>query len=101
MIVPNGNIWIKAAFKETQIRHIKPQQKVEIKVDAYPGETWDGEVEFLYPSSVASMSLLPPENATGNFTKVVQRFPIHVSFKQKENMPLLPGMSVEVIVRIH
>lgn len=100
VIVPHDDVWIRAAFKETQIRHIKPQQKVEIMVDAYPGEVWEGEVEYLYPSSVASMSLLPPENATGNFTKVVQRFPIHVIFKQKEGKPLLPGMSTEVVVRI-
>jgi membrane fusion protein, multidrug efflux system len=100
VIVPTDHAWIKAAFKETQIRHIKAKQKVDIKIDAYPGETWQGEVEYLYPSSVASMSLLPPENATGNFTKVVQRFPIHVSFTQKESKPLLPGMSAEVIVRI-
>ena len=76
---------------------IKPDQKVEIKADAYHGSIWEGKIENLYPSSVASLSLLPPENATGNFTKVVQRFPVKVSFKQRSDKPLLPGMSVEVI----
>lgn len=100
VIVPTDRTWIKANFKETQIRMIQHNQPVEIKVDAYPGETWDGEVEFVYPSSVASLSLLPPENATGNFTKVVQRFPVKISFKQREDKPLRPGMSAEVIVRV-
>ncbi len=101
VVVPTDHAWIKANFKETQIRLIKPHQKVEIKVDSYPNETWEGEIEHVYPSSVASLSLLPPENATGNFTKVVQRFPVRITFKQKEGMPLMPGMSVEVIVRVN
>ena len=100
VIVPTGVAWIKANFKETQIRSIHAGQKVEITADAYPEETWAGVVDFIYPSSVASLSLLPPENATGNFTKVVQRFPIHVSFTQKEGKPLKPGMSVGVSVRV-
>jgi membrane fusion protein (multidrug efflux system) len=100
VIVPIDHMWIKANFKETQVRLLKPKQKVEIKVDAYPGEVWDGEIDFIYPSSVASLSLLPPENATGNFTKVIQRFPVRVSFHQKQEMPLSPGMSVEVVVRV-
>lgn len=101
VIVPTDHAWIKANFKETQIRMIKPGQKVEIKADAYPGSVWEGKIENIYPSSVASLSLLPPENATGNFTKVVQRFPVKVSFIQRSDKPLLPGMSVEVIVRVN
>lgn len=101
VIVPTDDTWIKANFKETQVRLIKQNQKVEIKVDAYPGESWEGEVEYIYPSSVASLSLLPPENATGNFTKVVQRFPVRIGFKQREDKPLRPGMSVEVVVRVN
>ncbi len=95
VIVPSNNSWIKANFKESQIRMIKPGQRAEIHVDAYPKEVWLGQVEYIYPSSVASLSLLPPENATGNFTKVVQRFPVKISFEQKPEFPLRPGMSAE------
>ncbi|MBC7467516.1 MAG: HlyD family secretion protein [Bdellovibrio sp.] len=98
VIVPTDKIWIRANFKENQIRLIKPGQPVEIEVDAYPGEAWTGTVDYVYPSSVASLSLIPPENATGNFTKVVQRFPVHISFTQRKEHPLLPGMSVEATV---
>ena len=98
VIVPSDKIWIRANFKESKIRLIKPGQKVEIKVDAVPDETWEGQVEYIYPSSVASLSLIPPENATGNFTKVVQRFPVRISFEQKKDHTLLPGMSVEITI---
>jgi membrane fusion protein (multidrug efflux system) len=101
VIVPTDRVWIRANFKESNIRLIKPGQEVEIEVDAYPHETWKGKVDFVYPSSVASLSLIPPENATGNFTKVVQRFPVHISFEQKPDLPLRPGMSVEVTIVVH
>ncbi len=100
VIVPTDKAWIRANFKENQIRKIKPGQSVEIQVDAFPDEKWTGEVEFVYPSSVASLSLIPPENSTGNFTKVVQRFPVKISFEQKKEHPLLPGMSVETTIVI-
>lgn len=98
VIVPTDHAWIKANFKESQIRLIHVGQRVEIHVDAFPGETWNGKVESIFPSSVASLSLLPPENSTGNFTKVVQRFPVKISFQQKTENKLLPGMSVEPVV---
>ena len=98
VIVPLNQTWIKASFKESQIRHITTGQNVEIHVDAYPGETWKGKVEFIYPSSVASLSLIPPENTTGNFTKVVQRFPVKISFEQRTDLLLRPGMSVDVTI---
>ena len=98
VIVPTDKIWIRANFKESLIRLIKPGQKVEIKVDAFPGEVWNGKVDYIYPISVASLSLIPPENATGNFTKVVQRFPVRISFEQKKEQTLLPGMSVEATI---
>lgn len=100
VIVPLENMWIKANFKENQIRHIVTGQEVEIHVDAYPSEKWKGKIDYIYPSSVASLSLVPPENSTGNFTKVVQRFPVRISFEQKENLPLRPGMSVEPTVLV-
>jgi membrane fusion protein (multidrug efflux system) len=100
VIVPKEKAWIRANFKENQIRLLKPGQDVEIKADAYPGEMWNGKLTYIYPSSVASLSLIPPENSTGNFTKVVQRFGVKISFDQKKEFPLLPGMSVEATIVI-
>ena len=101
VIVPTEKIWIKANFKESKIQMIHPGQAAEIKIDAYPGQTWQGKVDFIYPSSVASLSLIPPENATGNFTKVVQRFPVRISVEKIEGFQLRPGMSAEVIIDSH
>ncbi len=98
VIVPTDHAWIKANFKESQIRLIRAGQEVEVHVDAYPGETWPGRVEAIFPSSVASLSLLPPENSSGNFTKVVQRFPVKITFQQRGDKKLLPGMSVEPVI---
>ncbi len=100
VIVPSENAWIKANFKESQVRLLKVGQEVVIHVDAYPGETWKGKIDAIFPSSVASLSLLPPENSTGNFTKVVQRFAVKISFEQKKDLRLLPGMSVEPVVLV-
>ena len=100
VIVPTENAWIKANFKESQVRLLKAGQEVEIHVDAYPGEKWKGKIDAIFPSSVASLSLLPPENSTGNFTKVVQRFAVKISFEQKKDLRLLPGMSVEPVVLV-
>jgi membrane fusion protein (multidrug efflux system) len=101
VIVPTKKTWVKANFKENSIRSIHKGQKAEIKIDAYPGEQWLGTVDFVYPSSVASLSLIPPENATGNFTKVVQRFPVRISLDEKPNFELRPGMSAEVTIDIN
>lgn len=94
VIVPTDHAWIRANYKESQIRHIRKGDKVKIEVDAYPDDEWMGVVEYIYPSTVASLSLMPPENTTGNFTKVVQRFPVKISFTQKPDKLLKPGMSV-------
>lgn len=90
--------WIVANFKETQMERMRPGQPVEIKVDAYPGHVFRGRVESFSPASGAQFALLPPENATGNYTKIVQRIPVKIVFdpasiKGFESM-LLPGMSV-------
>ena len=99
-VVSNKNIWIKANYKETQIQKVKPGQKVTIEVDAYPGVEFHGQVAELYPSSGAVLSLLPPENATGNFTKVVQRIPVKISVEQNDSYPLKMGMSVVTTIHI-
>ncbi|PYE87726.1 HlyD family secretion protein [Phyllobacterium leguminum] len=81
-LVPVDHLYIDANFKETQLAEIKPGEKVEISVDALDGETFEGTVASVAPASGAVFSLLPPENATGNFTKVVQRVPVRISIPQ-------------------
>ncbi|MEK2690663.1 HlyD family secretion protein [Bdellovibrio sp. GT3] len=97
--------WIEANFKESQIRHFQIGQNVEIKIDAIPGKTFKGHLDSIAPGSGSTFSLLPPDNATGNFTKIVQRIPVKIVF-DKEDMKgyedkLISGMSTEVSVRIH
>jgi membrane fusion protein (multidrug efflux system) len=99
-IVPDTNIWVTANMKETQLEHIRVGDPVEFDVDAYPGVTFHGKVESLSPATGARFALLPPDNATGNFTKVVQRVPIRVAVDDPADPthPLRPGMSVDVVV---
>jgi membrane fusion protein (multidrug efflux system) len=100
-IVPLDDIWVTADFKETQLRHMRPGQLVEIKVDAN-GRTYQGHVDSIAGSSGARLSLLPPENATGNYVKVVQRVPVKVVLDPGQNSDhyLRLGMSVEPTVRV-
>jgi membrane fusion protein, multidrug efflux system len=95
-IVPLDDIWITANFKETQLKKMKEKQRVTVKVDAN-GREYEGYVESLAAASGAKYSLLPPENATGNYVKVVQRIPVRIRLKpgQNDDHRLRPGMSVE------
>ena len=99
-LVPLPHVYVTANFKETQLTHMRPGQKVEIAVDAYPGEPITGTIESFSPASGAQFSLLPPDNATGNFTKIVQRVPVRIALPA--DSPLLqrlrPGLSVTVSV---
>jgi membrane fusion protein (multidrug efflux system) len=101
-IVNDSSIYVTANFKETQMDQIHPGQKVEIEVDAYPEMKLNGEVYNFSPATGAKFSLLPPDNATGNFVKVVQRLPVKIKISgSKEDMAKLsPGMSVNVSVII-
>jgi membrane fusion protein (multidrug efflux system) len=94
--VPVGNIWVTANFKETQLKKMRPNQRVTIHVDSYDRD-YDGYVESVAGATGARFSLLPPENATGNYVKVVQRVPVRIRFKegQDPNHQLRPGMSVD------
>jgi membrane fusion protein (multidrug efflux system) len=96
-----GDLWVTANFKETQLRSIRPNQSVTIHVDALKRD-FDGYVEDLGAATGAVSSVLPPENATGNFVKVVQRIPVRIRFKSNQDGldRLRPGMSVEPDVRI-
>jgi membrane fusion protein (multidrug efflux system) len=95
-LIPLEDIWVTANFKETQLREMKPGQKADIYVDA-TGKTYKGHVDSISGASGARFSLLPPENATGNYVKVVQRIPVKIVFEPGETKAhtLRPGMSVE------
>jgi membrane fusion protein (multidrug efflux system) len=95
-IVPLDDVWVVANFKETQVSHMKIGQKVSVEVDAFPGVTFDGKIDSLSPASGAEFSLLPPDNATGNFTKIVQRIPVKITIEPKEGYRVVPGMSAYV-----
>jgi membrane fusion protein (multidrug efflux system) len=99
-LVPLADVFIDANFKETQLARLKPGQPVSITVDALPGEKFDGVVSSFSPASGSVFTLLPPDNATGNFTKIIQRLPvrIHVPADVTERGALRPGMSVVATV---
>jgi len=99
-IVNDGSIYVTANFKETQLEKIKIGSKVEIEVDAYPNEKIEGEVYNFSPITGAKGSLLPPDNATGNFVKVVQRVPVKIKIHPSKELltKLRPGMSVKASV---
>lgn len=99
-LVPSAKgVWVTANFKETQIGHMRPGQPVEIHVDALPGQELHGSVESFSAATGSRFALLPPDNATGNFTKVVQRVPVRIKLDGlSEGFPLRPGMSVELTV---
>jgi membrane fusion protein (multidrug efflux system) len=100
-IVPH-QVWVIANFKETQLADMHPGQPVEIYVDAYPGRVFHGHVDSIQAGSGAHFSLLPPENATGNYVKVVQRVPVKILFDDPLDPahPLGPGMSVVPVVKV-
>jgi membrane fusion protein (multidrug efflux system) len=94
-VVPLPNVYVIANYKETQLTHVQPGQPVVITVDSFPDQKWRGRVERIAPASGSQFALLPPDNATGNFTKVVQRVPVRIVFDQGQLLDrLLPGMSV-------
>jgi membrane fusion protein (multidrug efflux system) len=104
-VVPLHDVWVTADFKETQLAHMRPGQPVEIKVDAY-GRTWKAHVTNTGAGAGSVFSLLPPENATGNYVKVVQRVPVRIDFDRSGGPDfnaeglLKPGLSVEPEVRV-
>ncbi|WP_430292771.1 HlyD family secretion protein [Pseudomonas sp. B1-22] len=101
-LVPDNGIWIQANFKETQIGKMRPGQKARLVFDSFPDTPIDGEVQSLFAASGAQFSLLPPDNATGNFTKVVQRIPVKITFADDNPLKGLirPGMSVDAEVEL-
>jgi membrane fusion protein (multidrug efflux system) len=101
-IVDESEIWVIANFKETQIEKMKVGQKVKIEVDAYPGKDFEGTIQSLQAATGSMFALLPPDNATGNFVKVVQRVPVKIVIDKNQNKdyPLRAGMNVKAIVKV-
>ena len=99
VVVPLKNVWVTANFKETQLKNMKPGQKAEVKVDTY-GKTFSGRVDSIAGATGSVLSLLPPENATGNYVKVVQRIPVKIVLDAipSEKAVLRPGMNVDATV---
>lgn len=101
-LVSDKSLWITANFKETQVGKMQPGQPVQVKVDAYENEIFNGKIESIAPATGAKFSLLPPDNASGNFVKVVQRIPVRVVLTDAPDpaKPLRAGMSAQVIVPV-
>ena len=103
-IINNQEAWVIANFKETQLDKMKMGQKVTVKVDAYPGTDFQGEITSFSPATGSKFSLLPPDNATGNFVKTIQRLPVKISLNTSNNPEkiklLRPGMNVDVDVHL-
>ena len=98
-IVSTDHVWVQASPKETELTYVKPEQKVTVDVDTYPGVQWAGTVDSISPASASSFSLLPAENTSGNWVKVVQRIPMRILVSNAPGKPpLRVGMSVEVNV---
>lgn len=102
MALVTGDVWVTANFKEDQIGKIRVNQHVDVTVDAYPGKVFSAHVDSIQPGTGSAFSLLPPENATGNYVKVVQRVPVKIVFDEPPdpNHLLVPGMSVGPEVKI-
>ncbi len=101
MTVVDGHPWVEANFKETQLTALRPGQAAEVRIDAYPGKVLRGKVTSLAPAAGSRFTLLPPDNATGNFTKVVQRITARIDLDPRDSkeLNLLPGLSASVVVR--
>jgi membrane fusion protein (multidrug efflux system) len=98
-IVSDARPWVEANFKETELTHVRPGQRATIVLDIYPDVTWDAEVDSISPATGAEFALLPPQNASGNWVKVVQRLPVRLRLLPRPNeLPLRAGMTATVKV---
>ncbi|HXB75241.1 MAG TPA: efflux RND transporter periplasmic adaptor subunit, partial [Candidatus Acidoferrales bacterium] len=97
-IIPLQDVWVTANFKETQLAKVGPGQAAEISVDMYGGRKVHGHVDSISGATGSRLSLLPAENATGNFVKVVQRIPVKILVDRTEGLVLRPGMNVDATI---
>jgi len=101
-LVSTDDIWVEANVKETDLTYVKPGDHVVVTVDTFPGQVWSGTVASIAPASGSEFSILPPQNASGNWVKVVQRIPLRIRIDRKSGqMPLRAGMSVTAEVDTH
>jgi membrane fusion protein (multidrug efflux system) len=97
MLVSSDNLWIEANFVETDLTYVHPGQKVDIHIDTYPDVKWEGEVQSVSPATGAEFSVIPAQNATGNWVKIAQRVPVRISIKANPNAPALQaGLSTQI-----
>jgi membrane fusion protein, multidrug efflux system len=99
-LIASSDLWVVANFKETQLEKVRPGQPVVIHVDAYPDKEFKGRVESMSSGTGAKFSLLPPDNASGNFVKVTQRIPVKIVFTEKPSEPLAAGMNVIAEIKV-
>jgi len=96
-LVVSGNLWVEANFTETDLTHVHPGQPASIRIDTYPGAVWTGTVESLSPATGAEFSVIPPQNATGNWVKITQRLPLRIRLDAEPGLPQLrAGLSATV-----
>lgn len=96
-LVADRDVWVEANFKETELTHVRPGQPVTVEVETYPGRAWEGVVDSISQATGAEFAVLPPQNATGNWVKVVQRIPVRIALRMTpEDPPLRAGMSTTV-----
>ncbi|OYV33365.1 MAG: secretion protein HlyD [Rhodospirillales bacterium 20-64-7] len=100
-LVSDTNIWVTAQPKESDLTWVRDGQPVKIRVDTYPGKTWNGVVESISPASGSEFSILPAQNSSGNWVKVVQRIPVRVKITSGPDLPLRDGMSAEISINTH
>ncbi|RZA04356.1 MAG: HlyD family secretion protein [Moraxellaceae bacterium] len=99
MLVSTETLWVEANFIETDLTYVRPGQKVEVRIDTYPDEVWEGQVQSLSPATGAEFSVIPAQNATGNWVKIAQRVPVRISIKPNANAPpLQAGLSAEISI---
>jgi membrane fusion protein (multidrug efflux system) len=98
-LVSDGDMWIEANFKETDLTYLRPNQSVAVRIDTYPGRDWHGSVQSLSEATGSEFALLPAQNATGNWVKVVQRVAVRITLDHAAgDPPLRSGMSATVTV---
>ena len=100
-LVDDGKLWLEANFKETDLTWIRPGQEVQVSIDAFPGQTWQAHVSGIMPATGAEFALLPAQNSSGNWIKVVQRIRVNITFdttltNNSHELPISAGMSAVV-----
>jgi membrane fusion protein (multidrug efflux system) len=97
-LVGSHELWVVANLKETQLAHVRPGQRVDVKIDTFDGQALRGVVDSVQPGTGARFAMLPPDNASGNFTKVTQRVPVRIELSDRRGLALRPGLSADVTI---